>query len=201
MNPLEFLFKLGRLSGGSTALDPLLQTSFFLNTQLRKSGLIPSTGIKKEYGGKEPDPVVPVAPVTPVSSDTYIAPVTPAIPPSIQPAFDGGPAQRNYEAEKRRASQLAMQDQLSKKYQVADLTNAYNTATPEEKEKIGLQIWATTNPELAQRLRPGQTGYSDIKAPSATAGAVAESSRLFSPEKLSETKRALLIQAFNKGLK
>jgi hypothetical protein len=50
---------------------------------------------------------------------------------------------------------------LSKKYQVADLTKAYNTASPEEKEKIGLQIWATTNPELAQKLRPGQTGYSE----------------------------------------
>ena len=186
MNPIDFLLKLGRVSGGVTALDPLLQTSFILNTQLRKAGLIPNTGIKKEYGGKEPDPVAPVAPVGPAPTDTYIAPVASVAPPPVQPAFDGGPAQRNYESEKRRASQLAMQDQLSKKYQVADLTNAYNIATPEEKEKIGLQIWAATNPELAQKLRPGQTGYSEIKAP---------------PEKLSETKRALLVQAFNKGLK
>lgn len=77
------------------------------------------------------------------------------------PMFSSGAAERNYEAEKRRAAQLAMQDQLSKKYQVADLTKAYNTASPEEKEKIGLQIWATTNPQLAQKLRPGQTGYSE----------------------------------------
>jgi hypothetical protein len=77
------------------------------------------------------------------------------------PMSSSGAAERNYEAEKRRAAQLAMQDQLSKKYQVADLTKAYNTASPEEKEKIGLQIWATTNPELAQKLRPGQTGYSE----------------------------------------
>lgn len=199
-----------------------------------------------------------------------------SVPPApvLPPPTDSGPAQRNYEAEKRRASQLAMQDQLSKKYQVADLTKAYNTAaTPEEKEKIGLQIWATTNPELAQKLKPGQTGYSEavsafqsqsplgaitkaaggmqyadlsqqpITTPVGPGGvpfgfspaqlqtpltgieipptdkigvkeffsdtkpapgameAFTEPLRLFSPEKLDETKRALLIQAFNKGLK
>lgn len=57
---------------------------------------------------------------------------------------------------------MAAQDPLAKKYQVADLTKAYNAAaTPEEKEKIGLQIWATTNPQLAQKLRPGQVGYQE----------------------------------------
>lgn len=196
-----------------------------------------------------------------------------ANPQPIAPTSDSGPARRNYEAEKSRAAQLAMQDQLSKKYQVADLTKAYNTATPEEKEKIGLQIWATTNPELAQKLRPGQTGYSEavsafqsqsplgaitkaaggiqyadlsqqpITTPVGPGGiplgfsptqlqtpltgieipptdkigvkeffsdtkpapgameAFTDQMRLFSPEKLDETKRALLIQAFNKGLK
>jgi len=192
----------------------------------------------------------------------------------VLPSSTGDAAQRNYEAEKSRATQLAAQDQLSKKYQVADLTKAYNTAaTPEEKEKIGLQIWATTNPELAQKLRPGQTGYSeavsafqsqsplgaitkaaggmqyadlsqnpittlmgpggvpldfspaqlqtpltgieipptdkigvkeffsDTKPAPGVMEAFTEPLRLFSPEKLDETKRALLIQAFNKGLK
>jgi hypothetical protein len=92
----------------------------------------------------------------PSANPQLTIPSAPELPPSV-----GGAAERNYEAEKRRAAQLAMQDQLSKKYQVADLTKAYNTASPEEKEKIGLQIWATTNPELAQKLRPGQTGYSE----------------------------------------
>jgi hypothetical protein len=51
---------------------------------------------------------------------------------------------------------------LSKKYQVADLTKAYNTAALQRKKKrLVLQIWATTNPELAQKLKPGQTGYSE----------------------------------------
>ena len=203
------------------------------------------------------------------SANPLSAPSAPVLPPPTD-----GAAQRNYEAEKSRATQLAAQDQLSKKYQVADLTKAYNTAaTPEEKEKIGLQIWATTNPELAQKLRPGQTGYSEaisafqsqsplgavtkaaggmqyadlsqkpITTPVGPGGvpfgfspaqlqtpltgieipptdkigvkeffsdtkpapgameAFTDQMRLFSPEKLDETKRALLIQAFNKGLK
>ena len=198
-----------------------------------------------------------------------------ANPPTapVLPSFTDGPAQRNYEAEKRRATQLAAQDQLLKKYQVAELTKAYNTASPEEKNKIGLQIWATTNPDLARELRPGQTGYSEavsafqsqsplgaitkaaggmqyadlsqkpITTPMGPGGvplgfsptqlqtpltgieipptdkigvkeffsdtkpapgameAFTDQMRLFSPEKLDETKRALLIQAFNKGLK
>jgi len=87
--------------------------------------------------------------------------------PSANPLADSNtfatvsnPAEREYQAEKRVAAQLAEQDPLFKKYQVADLTKAYNAASsPEEKEKIGLQIWATTNPELAKRVRPGQVGY------------------------------------------
>lgn len=74
-------------------------------------------------------------------------------------------ADRDYESQKRRAEQLAQQDELSKKYRVADLTKAYNTAaTPEEKEKIGLEIWATTNPQLAQKLKPGQLGYEQVQS-------------------------------------
>jgi hypothetical protein len=70
------------------------------------------------------------------------------------------PLNRSYQQEASRVAQMTEQDPLFKKYQVADLTKAYNTAkTPEEKERIGLQIWATTNPSLASRLRPGQTGY------------------------------------------
>jgi hypothetical protein len=71
----------------------------------------------------------------------------------------GSPADRAYEQEKARATQLTEQDPLFKKYRVAELTKAYNTASPEDKEKIGLEIWATTNPQLAQKLKPGQLGY------------------------------------------
>lgn len=78
-------------------------------------------------------------------------------------------ADRAYEQEKSRVAQLAAQDELAKKYNVADLTKAYNTAsTPEEKQKIGLQIWATTNPQLAQKLKPGQLGYQETQAVAAS---------------------------------
>ena len=272
MNPLDLLRGLGRATGGGTALDPMLKTSDFITTQLRKAGLIPSTGIKEEYGGRTLN-AIETGKYGPTdwnpSANPLRVPTAPVLPPSTT-----GAAQRNYEAEKSRATQLASQDQLSKKYQVADLTKAYNTAaTPEEKEKIGLQIWATTNPELAQKLRPGQTGYSEaisafqsqsplgaitkaaggmqyadlsqqpITTPMGPGGVpfgfsptqlqtpltgieipptdkigvkeffsdtrpapgvmegFTDQMRLFSPEKLDETKRALLIQAFNKGLK
>ena len=71
------------------------------------------------------------------------------------------PAERAYQQEKARVTQMTEQDPMFKKYKVAELTKAYNTASPEEKNKIGLQIWATTNPELAAKLKPGQTGYQE----------------------------------------
>ena len=71
------------------------------------------------------------------------------------------PEERAYQQEKARVTQMTEQDPMFKKYKVAELTKAYNTASPEEKNKIGLQIWATTNPELAAKLKPGQTGYQE----------------------------------------
>jgi len=79
--------------------------------------------------------------------------------PSANPSR--GPADRAYQQEKARVTQMTEQDPMFKKYKVAELTKAYNTASPEEKNKIGLQIWATTNPELAAKLKPGQTGYQE----------------------------------------
>jgi len=69
------------------------------------------------------------------------------------------PAQRAQDQERSRVAQMTEQDPLFKKYRVAELTKAYNTASPEDKEKIGLEIWATTNPTLARELKPGQLGY------------------------------------------
>jgi hypothetical protein len=86
------------------------------------------------------------------SANPLAAPTAPSLPP----------AERAYQQEKARSAQLTEQDPLFKKYQVADLTKAYNSAkTNEEKQKIGLQIWASTNPALAQKLKPGQTGYQE----------------------------------------
>ena len=78
------------------------------------------------------------------------------------PASPGSPADRAYAAEKERARQLTEQDPLFKKYQVAELSKQYNAATGDDREKIGMQIWAQTNPQLAAKMKPGQTGYSDV---------------------------------------
>lgn len=93
-------------------------------------------------------------------------------PPSIfQPSVNTPPAfaaaetafrnaeERAYQQERSSVAQQTAQDPLVKKYQVAELTKAYNAASPEDKERIGLQIWATTNPTLAKQVRPGQVGY------------------------------------------
>jgi hypothetical protein len=289
MNPLDLLRGLGRVTGGGTALDPMLQTSNLITTQLRKAGLIPNTGIKEEYGGRG----ISSLPANYRGDELQLAARARAQQLLMGGSGAGGsvgggnmggyvplatsrqaPADRAYQQEKARITQMTEQDPMFKKYKVADLTKAYNTAaTPEEKEKIGLQIWATTNPELAQKLRPGQTGFSEavtafqsqsplgavtkaaggmqyadlsqqpITTPVGPGGvpfgfspaqlqtpltgieipptdkigvkeffsdtkpapgameAFTDQMRLFSPEKLDETKRALLIQAFNKGLK
>jgi hypothetical protein len=82
--------------------------------------------------------------------------------PSANPLAKAAPADRAYAAEKERARQLTEQDPLFKKYQVAELSKQYNAATGDEREKIGMQIWAQTNPQLAAKMKPGQTGYSDV---------------------------------------
>jgi len=88
------------------------------------------------------------------SANPLSAPSAPNLPP----------ADRAYEQEKARVAQMTEQDPMFKKYKIAELTKAYNTASPEEKDKIGLQIWATTNPELAQKLKPGQTGFQEASS-------------------------------------
>ena len=71
---------------------------------------------------------------------------------------------RNYQAEKARIAQQTAQNPLFQKYQIADLTKQYNTAsTPEEKQRIGLQIWAQTHGDLAAKLKSGQVGYTEAR--------------------------------------
>jgi len=81
------------------------------------------------------------------------------VPRSTTFASVDTPSQRAEKVERSRIAQMSEQDPLFKKYRVAELTKAYNTASPEDKEKIGLEIWATTNPQLARKLKPGQLGY------------------------------------------
>jgi len=73
-------------------------------------------------------------------------------------------AERDYQNEKSRVAQLTEQDQLLKKYKVADLAKAYNAAKGDERERLGMEIFALTNPGLAKKVKPGQTGYETIQA-------------------------------------
>jgi len=89
-------------------------------------------------------------------------PARPAGMNTAQPTVATPAGEREYQAEKSRVAQLTEQDPLFKKYQIAELSKQYNAAKGDEREKIGMQIWAQTNPDLAAKLRPGATGYSDV---------------------------------------
>lgn len=202
MNPLSLLKSLG--SSQISFLDPLLQTSFALGTEMRKAGILPNKGYTPAYGGPTVTGREKMAKAwtsegmvytdesggggfgfrtgngKPYSQPSYkdaqgniydavsgrllyLAKSKPntATSPTVAPPFPGGSpaAERAEKQERSRVAQITQQDPLFKKYRVAELTKAYNTASPEDKEKIGLEIWATTNPQLAQKLKPGQLGY------------------------------------------
>jgi hypothetical protein len=79
--------------------------------------------------------------------------------PQLPPPPGGSPQDRAYHEEATRIAQQTAQNPLFQKYQVAELTKQYNTASsPAEKQRIGLQIWSQTNPLLAAKLSAGQMG-------------------------------------------
>lgn len=166
MNPLSLL-----TSPQTLLLDPLLQTSSALGTAFRRAGLLPNKGYTPAYGG----PTLPTRSSSRISNLPPEYARTEAAAGAAAEAFRPGagfpgqqtstfasadtPSERAEIQERSRVAQMTEQDPLFKKYRVAELTKAYNTASPEDKEKIGLEIWATTNPQLAQKLKPGQLGY------------------------------------------
>jgi len=148
--------------------EPLISASTGLTTQLRRMGLLPRTGITPQYGGTQ---VSNLGKNYRGEELALSAAARAAAGPSAGGGIGGGnmasyvpqptdtPIQREEKVERSRIAQMSEQDPLFKKYRVAELTKAYNTASPEDKEKIGLEIWATTNPTLARKLKPGQLGY------------------------------------------
>ena len=77
----------------------------------------------------------------------------------------GTPEERAHKENAINAAQQAANNPLFQKYQVADLTKQYNEAkTPEQRQSIGLQIWAQTNPQLAAKLKQGQVGYVEAQS-------------------------------------
>jgi len=75
-------------------------------------------------------------------------------------------ADRAYEAEKSRVAQITAQDPELQRYEAARKIAAAPGATPEQvqsAEDIGMQMWAKANPQLAAKVRPGQSGYDAIQ--------------------------------------
>jgi hypothetical protein len=87
--------------------------------------------------------------------------------PSANPSTQRGSQQaadRAYQSHVASVAQQTAQNPLFQKYQVADLTKQYNTAAnPAEKQRLGLEIWAQTNPLLAAKLKSGQVGYAEAR--------------------------------------
>lgn len=133
MNPLDLLRGLGRAVGGSAALDPMLQTSNFLTTQLRKSGLIPNTGIKKEYGGALN--AIDTGKYGPTdwnpSANPLRVPTAPVLPPST-----GGAADRAYQSAKAETAAMVATDPLMQQWSAAQKAKDFTTA-----DQLGKQIW------------------------------------------------------------
>ena len=110
---------------------------------------------------------------TPLNTLTSSATLNALNAPGVQDRFiqdrrpvppGGGPQERARQAEIASVAQQTAQNPLFKKYQIAELTKQYNTAkNPAEKERIGLQIWAQTNPDLAGKLKSGQVGYTESR--------------------------------------
>lgn len=131
MNPLDLLRGLGRATGGGTALDPMLQTSNFITTQLRKAGLIPGTGIKEEYGGRT---------LNAIDYGKY-GPTdwNPSANPSRVSSAPGparGPADRAYQSAKAETAAMVATDPLMQKWSAAQKAKDFTTA-----DQLGKQIW------------------------------------------------------------
>ena len=102
----------------------------------------------------------------------------PATVPAAQvaPGAPGTPAaaERAYQTEKARVAQMAAQNPDLQRYEAARKIAAAKGATPEQvqsAEDIGMQMWAKANPQLAAKVKPGQSGYEAIQGivgPSAT---------------------------------
>jgi hypothetical protein len=134
MNPLDLLRGLGRATGGGTALDPMLKTSNFITTQLRKAGLIPSTGIKEEYGGRTLN-AIDYGKYGPTdwnpSANPLRAPSDPVLPPPT-----GGAADRAYQSAKAETAAMVATDPLMQQWSAAQKAKDFTTA-----DQLGKQIW------------------------------------------------------------
>lgn len=90
---------------------------------------------------------------------------------AVSPLFTGGgpgspAAERAYQTEKSRVAQLTAQDPELQRYENARKAAVAPGATPEQvqsAEDIGMQIWAKKYGKLAEKVKPGQSGYEAIQ--------------------------------------
>jgi hypothetical protein len=183
VNPLDLLRGLGGAVGGSSALDPLTKASTTLTTQLRKAGLIPNKGIKPEYGGPNAAYYGPAYASAQALGLGGSAPSLRNYGPGYKEkelaagaaaerfrpgaGFPGqqGAADRAYQQELSRTSQLTAQDPELQRYE----QRREAAKTQEEMNAvrdIGMEIWAKKyggEKGLASRVKPGQVGYDVIQ--------------------------------------
>jgi hypothetical protein len=76
--------------------------------------------------------------------------------------FPGQQAERAYQQEKSRVEQLTAQDPELQRYEKAR-AGAKTQEEMNAARDIGMQIWAQRNPELAKKVKPGQSGYEAIQ--------------------------------------
>jgi len=122
--------------------------------------------------------------------------------PGAQPqtlASVSDPLERAYLEEKSRVAQLAAQNPDLQRYEAARKIAAAQNATPEQvqsAEDIGMQMWAKANPELAKRVKPGQSGY-DVIQGVINAGAMGAPADLpFNPASLLGTNATQTIPSY-----
>ena len=76
--------------------------------------------------------------------------------------FPGQQAESAYQQEKSRIAQLTAQDPELQRYEKAR-AGAKTQEEMNAARDIGMQIWAQRNPELAAKVKPGQSGYDVIQ--------------------------------------
>ena len=82
--------------------------------------------------------------------------------PVILLPYSSPAAERAYQQEKSRIAQLTAQDPELQRYEKAR-AGAKTQEEMNAARDIGMQIWAQRNPELAAKVKPGQSGYDVIQ--------------------------------------
>lgn len=143
-----------------------------INKAIQAAGVMPSVFQRQQTKPKSLiEMAAGVAPASPVfkwpgQQAAYgTMPASPAAQPKTFASISD-PAERAYVEEKSRVAQLAAQNPELQRYEDARLKAVAKGATPEQvqsAEDIGMQLWAKANPELAKRVKPGQSGYDVIQ--------------------------------------